>query len=81
MILFTLPEEGGVGVETTLWLCSMREIASFRDIRALEQMSELLKSFSHLIPILCPTPPFSPVPPPLTPMFTPSRFHLNAEGF
>lgn len=67
MILFALPEEGGVGVETTLWLCSMREIAPFWDIRALEQMPELLKSFSHLNPIpRCPpalsSGPSSPCP-------------------
>lgn len=62
MILFALPEEGGVGVETTLWLCSMREIAPFRDIRALEQMPELLKSFSHLSPVPHPPPALFPDP-------------------
>lgn len=65
-----------MGVESTLWLCSMREIAPFRDIRALEQMPELLKSFSHLGPH--PTPLF-PVPPLLTPLLVPFRFHFNAE--
>lgn len=58
--------KGEGGVETTLWLCSMREIASFRDIRALEQMSGASEAFfssqprslSHLTLFPCPSCPY-----------------------